>query len=247
MTPSIDEARALQERLRSRVVERDALPRKLRLVAGADVSYDRGSPILYAAIVVLDAETLETVEVASERALASFPYLPGYLSFRELPPLAAAFARLRTPPDLVVCDGHGRAHPRRFGFACHLGVQLGVPTIGCAKSLLVGEHREAGPQRGAHTALRDGGETIGSVLRTRAGVAPIYVSIGHRVSLATARRLTLRFTPRFRIPEPIRAAHAEVTRLRREQAQPADHSAANSTQKRPRKSPARKPVARSSG
>ena len=215
MTPSIAEARALQERLRGAVVERDALPRKLRLVAGADVSYDRGSPILYAAIVVLDAETLETVEVASERALASFPYVPGYLSFRELPPLEAAFSRLRTRPDLVLCDGHGRAHPRRFGFACHLGVQWGVPTIGCAKSRLVGKHREPGPQRGAHTALRDGGETIGAVLRTRAGVAPIYVSIGHRVSLATARRLVLRFTPRVRIPEPLRAAHAEVNRLRR--------------------------------
>lgn len=247
MTPSIDEARALQERLRSRVVERDALPGKLRLVAGADVSYDRGSPILYAAIVVLDAETLETVEVAAERALASFPYVPGYLSFRELPPLQAAFSRLRTRPDLLLCDGHGRAHPRRFGLASHLGVALGVASIGCAKSRLVGEHHAPGPRRGAHCALRDAGETIGELLRTREGVAPIYVSIGHRVSLATARRLVLRFSPRFRIPEPIRAAHAEVNRLRRERAWPADHSAANSTQNRPRKSPARKPVARSSG
>ena len=215
MTPSIAEARALQERLRAAVAERDALPRKLRLVAGADVSYDRGSPILFAAIVVLDAETLETVEVASVRAVASFPYVPGYLSFRELPPLAEAFARLRTRPDLVLCDGHGRAHPRRFGFACHLGVQLGVPTIGCAKSRLVGEHREPGTRRGAHTLLRDGRETIGAVLRTREGVAPLYVSVGHRVSLATAQRLVLRFAPLVRIPEPLRAAHAEVNRLRR--------------------------------
>jgi len=216
MTPSIAEARALQERLRSQVIARDALPEPLRLVAGADVSYDRGSPLLFAAIVVLDAETLEVVEVASTRGRARFPYVPGYLSFRELPPLEAAFARLRARPDLLLCDGHGLAHPRRFGLASHLGVQLGVASIGCAKSRLVGEHRAPGPRRGAHTALRDGGETIGEVVRTREGVAPVYVSVGHRVSLATARRLALRFSPRFRIPEPIRAAHAEVNRLRRE-------------------------------
>jgi deoxyribonuclease V len=198
------------------VVERDVLPEPLRLVAGADVSYDRGSPILFAAIVVLDAGTLETVEIASTRGQARFPYLPGYLSFRELPPLEEAFARLRTRPDLLLCDGHGRAHPRRFGLASHAGVALGVASIGCAKSRLIGEHRDPGPRRGAHTALRDGGETIGEVLRTRAGVAPIYVSVGHRVTLATARRLALRFAPRFRIPEPIRAAHAEVNRLRRQ-------------------------------
>jgi len=198
------------------VIARDALPEPLRLVAGADVSYDRGSPVLFAAIVVLDAETLEVVEVASTRGRARFPYVPGYLSFRELPPLEAAFARLRARPDLLLCDGHGLAHPRRFGLASHLGVQLGVASIGCAKSRLVGEHRAPGPRRGAHTVLRDGGETIGEVVRTREGVAPVYVSVGHRVSLATARRLALRFSPRFRIPEPIRAAHAEVNRLRRE-------------------------------
>jgi deoxyribonuclease V len=197
------------------VIETDALPGALRLVAGADVSYDRGSPALYAAVVVLDAESLEVVDVAHATTRAEFPYVPGYLSFRELPPLLAAFERLRLRPDLVLCDGHGRAHPRRFGLACHLGVALDLPVIGCAKSRLIGEHREPGPRRGAHTALRDGREGIGEVLRTREGVAPVYISIGHRVSLATARRLVLRFTPRFRVAEPIRAAHAEVNRLRR--------------------------------
>jgi deoxyribonuclease V len=198
------------------VSERDALPARLRLVAGADVSYDRASPVLFAAVVVLDAESLAVVEVAATTAHASFPYVPGLLSFRELPPLLAAFEKLGTRPDLVFGDGHGRAHPRRFGFACHLGVALDLPTVGIAKSRLVGEHREPGPRRGAHVSLRDGGEVIGSVLRTRPEVEPIYVSIGHRVSLATARRLALRFAPRFRLPEPIRAAHAEVNRLRRE-------------------------------
>ena len=214
MRPSLTEARALQERLRAEVGEQDALPEPLRLVAGADVSYDRGSPVLFAAAVLLDADTLDVVEVGAATARASFPYLPGYLSFRELSPLLAAFAQLRRRPDLVLCDGHGRAHPRRFGLACHLGVALDLPTIGCAKSRLVGEHRKPGARRGAHAALRDDGETIGEVLRTRDGVAPVYVSVGHRVSLATARRLVLRFTPRYRLAEPIRAAHAEVNRLR---------------------------------
>lgn len=200
------------------MIETDALPGTLRLVAGADVSYDRGSPALYAAVVVLDAESLEVVDVARATTRAEFPYVPGYLSFRELPPLLAAFERLRLRPDLVLCDGHGRAHPRRFGLACHLGVALELPTIGCAKSRLVGEHREPGARRGAHAVLRVGPEVIGEVLRTRLGVAPVYISVGHRVNLATARRLVLRLTPRFRIPEPIRAAHTEVNRLRRERA-----------------------------
>jgi deoxyribonuclease V len=218
MTPSLAEARRIQEELRAKRIVRDELPRRLRTVAGADVSYDRGSPVLYAAVVVLDAESLAPVEVVAARGVARFPYVPGYLSFRELPLLAEAFAKLREKPDLVFADGHGFAHPRRFGFASHLGVALGVPTIGCAKTRLVGEHRAPSPVRGAHAALRDGGETIGDVLRTRAGTAPIYVSIGHRVSLPTARRLVLRFSPRYRVPEPIRAAHAEVNRLRREAA-----------------------------
>jgi deoxyribonuclease V len=216
LTPSLAEARRIQEELRAAMVVRDALPRRLRTVAGADVSYDRGSPVLFAAVVVLDAETLAPLEAVAARGVARFPYVPGYLSFRELPLLAEAFAKLREKPDLVLCDGHGRAHPRRFGFASHLGVALGVPTIGCAKTRLCGQHGSPGSARGAHTPLRDGGERIGDVVRTRVGAAPIYVSIGHRVSLPTARRLVLRFTPRYRVPEPIRAAHAEVNRLRRD-------------------------------
>jgi deoxyribonuclease V len=216
LTPSLAEARRIQEELRAAVVTRDALPRRLRTVAGADVSYDRGSPVLFAAVVVLDADSLAPLEAVAARGVARFPYVPGYLTFRELPIIAEAFAELREKPDLVFCDGHGFAHPRRCGFASHLGVALGVPSIGCAKTRLVGEHRAPGTARGVHAPLRDGGETIGSVLRTRPGTAPIYVSVGHRVSLATARRLVLRFSPRYRVPEPIRAAHAEVNRLRRE-------------------------------
>jgi deoxyribonuclease V len=212
---SFAEARELQLKLRSRVIERDAA-RPLRRVAGVDVSYDRGSPVLFAAVVVLDAGSGEVLERVSVRARTRFPYVPGYLSFREIPPLLGAFAKLSQPPDLVVCDGHGRAHPRRFGIACHLGVLLDLPTLGCAKSRLVGVHREPGPRRGATTQLRDGGELIGLVLRTREGVKPVYVSVGHRVSLHQARRLILALARRYRLPEPVRAAHAEVNRRRRQ-------------------------------
>jgi len=211
---AIPEARALQERLRDRVIERDRR-RVPRLVAGADISFDRRSPHLHAAVVVLDAESLEVVEVAAVRARARFPYVPGYLSFREIPPLLEAFAKLRSQPDLVVCDGQGRAHPRRFGLACHLGVLFDLPTLGCAKSRLIGDYREPGPRRGAHTRLRDGGEVIGEVVRTRSSVKPVFVSVGHRISLETARRTALRLAPRYRLPEPVRAAHREVNRLRR--------------------------------
>ena len=211
---SLPEARALQLRLRDRVEEGDRLG-PVRRVAGADVSYDRRSPVLHAAVVVLDAASLEVLETAGVRARARFPYVPGYLSFREMPALLEAFARLRTRPDLLVADGHGRAHPRRFGIACHLGVALDLPTIGCAKSRLVGAHREPGARRGSHVQLRDEGEVIGEVVRTREGVKPVFVSVGHRVSLASARRWILRLAPRHRLPEPVRAAHEEVNRLRR--------------------------------
>ncbi|MBM4382294.1 MAG: deoxyribonuclease V [Deltaproteobacteria bacterium] len=212
---SVAEARALQEQLRSRVVARDAFPRRVRFVAGTDVSFDRFAPTLFAAVVVLDARTLAVVDAACAEVPASFPYVPGFLSFRELPPLLAAFAKLRVAPDLVVCDGHGRAHPRRFGLACHLGVALDLPTLGCAKSVLTGEHAEPARERGSFAPLRDGGRTLGSALRTRDGVAPVYVSVGHRVSLATARRWLLRLAPTHRLSEPIRAAHEASNRARR--------------------------------
>jgi deoxyribonuclease V len=212
-TLSTHEARALQERLRERVVERDQLG-EVATVGGVDVSYDRGSPVLFAAAVVLDVRTLEPIESVAVQGKALFPYVPGYLSFREAPAVLEAFAKLRHRPDLLICDGHGRAHPRRFGLGCHLGLWLDVPTIGCAKSKLIGRHLEPGPLRGAHRRVVDGGEVIGEAVRTRDGVRPVYVSIGHRVSLETARRWILRLADRTRLPEPIRAAHQEVTRVR---------------------------------
>ena len=211
---SIAAARALQLQLRERVSEADHLGR-VRYVAGSDVSYDRHSPVLYAAVVVLDLASGEIVEVARAQGRAEFPYVPGYLSFRETPVTLEAFRGLSRRPDLVVCDAHGRAHPRRFGLACHLGVLLERPTIGCAKSRLVGSYREPGRRRGCHTQLRDRGEVIGEVVRTRDGVQPVYVSVGHRVSLPTARRWILRLARPTRLPLPTRLAHQEANRLRR--------------------------------
>ncbi len=141
------------------------------------------------------------------RRRTRFPYVPGYLSFREAPAVLAALAKLRTRPDLLLCDGQGRAHPRRFGLACHLGVLTGLPSIGVAKSLLLGVHGPLPEPKGSWVALKDKGEVIGAALRTRAGVKPVYVSIGHRVSLATAIDYVLRCTPRYRLPETTRLAH----------------------------------------
>ena len=194
-------ARRVQERLRSLVVARgnpDA-----DLVAGVDVSEkaDRAR----AAIVVLDRGLRVVEEVAVERPVP-FPYIPGLLSFREIPSLLSAWSRLKSRPGLVVVDGQGLAHPRRFGIASHLGVLLDLPTIGSAKSVLVGTYAEPGRERGAWSALVHRNETVGAALRTQEGRGVVYVSVGHRISLAAARRGTLRPAPRFRLPEPQRLA-----------------------------------------
>jgi len=196
---------ALQQRLRSKVV-RLGRPQQVRTVAGTDVGFARGG-VAHAAVAVLSFPRLELVDHAVARRQVRFPYVPGLLSFREIPALLAALNRLRVKPDLILCDGQGFAHPRRFGIACHLGVICGVPTIGVAKSRLIGEHAEPMQRRGAWVPLRDKGETIGAVLRTRAGTQPIYVSIGHCVSLTVAVRYVMACTTRFRLPETTRWAH----------------------------------------
>jgi len=197
---------ALQHRLRSKVV-RLGRPRQVRTVAGVDVGFEHGGGIARAAVAVLSFPRLELVDYAVARQPARFPYVPGLLSFREMPALLAAIDRLRVKPDLILCDGQGLAHPRRFGIACHLGVILGVPTIGVAKSRLIGEHGQPLQRRGAWVPLRDKGETIGAVLRSRAGTRPIYVSIGHRLSLPLAVRYVMACITRFRLPETTRWAH----------------------------------------
>jgi deoxyribonuclease V len=197
------EAIAVQEELRG-LVETGDVDERPRYVAGLDVAYDGDR--LAAAVVVLDWETLAEVDQAVVLGETTFPYVPGLFAFREVPGLVDALGRLRTTPDLLVCDGQGLAHPRRFGIACHLGVILEIPAVGCAKSILVGRAAEPGPEPGAWTPLVDRGETVGAALRTRARVKPVYVSIGHRVSLETAIDLTLRCGRGYRLPEPTRLA-----------------------------------------
>ena len=204
----------IQERLREHL-RFEPLTGPVRRVAGADVSYSRATHRMFAAVVVVALPSLEVVAEASAVRRARFPYIPGLFTFREVPPLLAALARLGTTPDAFLFDGHGLAHPRRFGLACHAGLLLGRPSVGCAKSRLVGGHSDVGSERGDRARLVFGGETVGSVLRTRAGIKPVYVSPGHLVDLRSSEGLVLATTRRYRIPEPLRLAHRATTRLRR--------------------------------
>ncbi len=204
-------ARALQDELHDRIECSDRMS-PLRHVAGVDVGFEDGGRVTRAAVVVLAWPGLEVVERALARRATTFPYVPGLLAFRELPAVVAALEELVTGPDLVFCDGQGIAHPRRFGIACHLGLLIDRPAIGVGKSRLVGMHGEPGRERGARAPLIDRGETVGSVLRTRTGVRPVYVSPGHRVSLETAVELVLQAAPRYRLPEPVREADRMASR-----------------------------------
>jgi deoxyribonuclease V len=204
VTPA--QARAIQLEGRGRVIAEDRLG-DVRRVAGIDVGFERDGAISRAAVAVLDFPELRLVESAVARLPTSFPYVPGLLSFRETPAVLEALGRLSERPDLLLCDGQGYAHPRRFGLACHLGVLTGLPSIGVAKSRLIGTHGALPEQKRAWVPLLDGDETIGAVLRTRSAVAPLYVSIGHRVSLPTAIRWVLACTTRYRLPETTRHAH----------------------------------------
>ena len=199
-------AREIQESLRSRVICEDRLD-EVDLVAGIDVGFEEGGRVTRAAVAVLRFPELVAHEQAIGRAPTAFPYVPGYLSFRELPAVLQAMEQLDSVPDLLLCDGQGLAHPRRFGLACHLGVLTDLPSIGVAKSRLVGTHEVLPAEKGQWVPLLDKGETIGAVLRTRTNVSPVYVSIGHRIRLATAIDYVLRCTTRFRLPETTRQAH----------------------------------------
>ncbi|MCB9596841.1 MAG: endonuclease V [Sandaracinaceae bacterium] len=213
LTSDPAEAEGLQGELAPRVELNDRLD-PVRRVAGADIAYEIGGDRLWAAVCVLDATTLSVIEVARFEGVATFPYVPGLLSFRELPALLACFEALRRPADLVVCDGNGILHPRRLGVASHLGLLLDVPAIGCAKNQLLGTAGSLGLARGDHAPIEEAGEHVGDALRTQPGVKPLYVSPGHRVSFATARAWVLKLAPTYRQPEVIREADQEVRRMR---------------------------------
>lgn len=206
------EAVALQAAWRTRVRAswRGSEP---ELVAGVDVSVRQKRAC--AVVAVCDAKSFELVESVHALRPAEWPYLPGLLSFREVPAILEAFAKLERQPDLLFVDGHGRAHPRRFGVACHLGVELGLPAIGVGKSRFVGEHRAPAAARGSRVRLEEEGELLGKVVRTRDGVKPLYVSVGHAIDLERAVRWVLRAAKRTRLPEPIRAADRLAGELNR--------------------------------
>jgi deoxyribonuclease V len=205
---TVAQAEQVQARLREKLDLATGLASSPRTVCGLDVSYEDGSDRVVGAAVILDLATLSVRETSLVHGVAEFPYIPGLLAFREVPTLLAALEKLTTQPDVLVCDGYGIAHPRRFGLACHIGVETGLPTFGVAKTPFTATFSEPGTERGDWTELVDGGEVLGRVLRTRKGVKPVFVSVGHRIHLDEATELTLAMTPHFRQPECIRQADA---------------------------------------
>jgi deoxyribonuclease V len=212
---SVPEAVALQERLRARVVLEPPPHFAPQLLAGLDVSMERDADVAYAGIVVLELPSLRVVDEASVVAPLRFPYVPGLLSFRELPAVAAAWEKLSTRPDVLIFDGQGIAHPRRFGIACHGGLLFDCPSIGCAKSILVGRHGLLPPEKGARLPLEHRGEVVGAAVRLRERVNPVYISPGHLIDLDTAVGVVQMASKGFREPETTRRAHALVNAARR--------------------------------
>jgi deoxyribonuclease V len=200
-----EDAIAIQNQLRSQVITEDQLG-DVQYVAGVDLGFEEDGAISRAAVAVLSFPDLQLQEKAIAKRPTTFPYIPGFLSFREIPAILNALETVSITPDLIVCDGQGIAHPRRLGIACHLGVLIDIPTIGAAKSLLVGKHDEVPVEKGSWQPLRYRGEVVGAVVRSRTGVKPLYVSPGYRISLPTAIDYVLRCTTKYRLPETTRWA-----------------------------------------
>ena len=212
---SVQEAFRIQERLRQKLILEDP-PSEPKTIAGIDVSFSKARDSLYAAIVVLDGATMEPVETATAALQPVFPYVPGLLTFREGPVVLEAFGRLEVEPDLLMFDGQGIAHPRGFGLASHVGVLLDRPSIGCAKSRLVGEFKEPKQKRGSMRTLSVGRKKVGVVLRSRDNTKPLFVSPGHRITVETAARRVLEAGRGYRLPEPTRLAHGAAEEAKRE-------------------------------
>lgn len=206
---------ALQRQLASRV-EESPLTKPLRLIGGADCAFADGGKTIVAAWVVWDLHTQSVIEQVTIEQPVAFPYVPGLLSFRECPAVLAAFKKLRRQPDACIMDGQGRAHPRRLGFASHAGLWLGLPTVGCAKSRFCGEFVEPAARKGSTRKLMDKADLIGKVVRTRDGVKPVFVSVGHLITLDEAVRLVLSCCTGYRLPEPTRLADKLVAEYKRE-------------------------------
>lgn len=206
----------LQERLSKSVVKTNVLPQNIKYIAGTDVSYKDSIDMMVGAFVVLDATTLEVVDMAYHEMHITFPYITGLFSFREVPPLLEAYKKLKIKPDLVICDAQGVAHPRGFGMACHLGVELDLPTIGCGKTRLVGQYggdENLSLEKGSSQDLIYKRELVGRVVRTRNNTKPLFVSIGHKIDLDTAVTWVLKMCPKYRLPETTRQADRLVGEL----------------------------------
>jgi len=199
-------AREIQVSLAKQVISEDEVITP-RLIAGIDISAPDAQGLARGAVVVLRYPESSIVEVKVAEGKITFPYIPGLLSFRESPLILAACEKLCSDPDLVLIDGQGIAHPRRFGLASHVGLLLDLPAIGCAKSILCGQHRPVGEEAGSHAELLDNGELVGAALRTKSGVKPLYVSVGHKIDLASALQWVIRCCRGYRLPEPTRLAH----------------------------------------
>lgn len=211
---TISKAREIQEKLASKVIVLGG-PEKIEYVAGADLAFSKEDNTAFGAIVILSFPELKIVELKTGSMITPFPYIPGFLSFRETPLLLKLFSQLATVPDLVLIDGQGIAHPRRFGIASHLGLFLDIPTIGCAKNILVGEYEEPAKEKNSISEIYYKGEKVGMAVRTRNNVKPVFVSPGHKIDFPKSVEWVLKLCTRYRCPEPIRLAHIEVTRFKK--------------------------------
>ena len=209
------QAIAIQNKLAPKV--RPAIPsHDPRFVVGTDLAFSPDATQCIAAAVCWDSQNQTVVEQQVAVKKLTFPYVPGLLSFRECPTILAGLRKLKHQPDAIMCDGHGLAHPRRFGIACHVGIITGLPTIGCGKSRLTGTHKQPDQEKGSTTPLIDKGEIVGSLLRTRTGVKPVFVSVGHLIDLVTAVKLTLKCATQYRLPEPTRLADRLVAQIKKD-------------------------------
>ncbi|TYP95481.1 Endonuclease V [Fodinibius salinus] len=211
-------AKKLQQELRQQI-SLEPLADEPQFVAGADISFNQGSNLMHAGIIILGLPDLNIVARSTVSDKTSFPYIPGLLAFRELPILLKAWDQLEQKPDVLILDGHGIAHPRRMGIATHLGIEIEHPTIGCAKNILTGSHDELSSQKGERVPLIDGSETVGMALRSRTNVNPVYVSPGHRLSSDDAYSVVMKCLTKYKLPRTTRLAHKWANKLRRGEAE----------------------------